>query len=271
MDRSTERDSTAEATGGMKDVSSEPTFTPLREQSSTITTVTPPPLTIMTGKVNLLSYVLHSHSVLGLCFAADGEAPPLALPCCCIDVGCLTVRYRMFMFALTLTLIWWLTCQTAIDADFWYFTIAICVCLPLICWLKGALPKYSPPINRICTPLCNSYATPVRVEEVALLLLILFNFIWYGFFVDVDVVKITTQFAETYAATFGAELISLIWKYMYCRICCPCCLPTSFKGLEEGLIAQPSSPLSYVHSQKTNAPQEKEREKGELLTGAEKR
>ena len=43
-----------------------------------------------------------------------------------------------------------------------------------------------------------------------------------------------------YAIAFAGEIVSLIFKYFFCRICCPCCVPSKAEfneGLAEDLIA----------------------------------
>lgn len=44
-------------------------------------------------RVSLFEFVSHNHSLLAICFAANGEVPPVQAGCgCCVDVGPLSRR-----------------------------------------------------------------------------------------------------------------------------------------------------------------------------------
>ena len=46
-----------------------------------------------TGRVSLWEFISHNHSLLSICFAANGEVPPVQAGCgCCVDVGPLSRR-----------------------------------------------------------------------------------------------------------------------------------------------------------------------------------
>merc|ERR1712137_432080 len=57
------------------------------------------------GKVGLIEYILHEHSVLSICFAADGWTPNVPCCFCCTTCCCLvidnakfTVPMRIYLF-----------------------------------------------------------------------------------------------------------------------------------------------------------------------------
>ena len=51
-------------------------------------------------KVSLPQFVLHDHSVLGLCFAREAP-PPVGVGCCCVCSDGLSVRHRLFVLSLS--------------------------------------------------------------------------------------------------------------------------------------------------------------------------
>ena len=50
-----------------------------------------------TGKITLIQFILHDHSLFGLCFAKN-RPPSIAAGSCNVKVARLTVRHRLFIF-----------------------------------------------------------------------------------------------------------------------------------------------------------------------------
>jgi hypothetical protein len=202
-----------------------------------------------TGKVNVFAYVLFSHSVTGLCFAAEGEAPPIFLPCCCIDVGILSRRQRFYILFATAAMVWWVNFETQLGLHngFWAFCTTLFIVMPAMCWLKGALPKYSPDLNQKYNPL----RTALLLEEL-LLVMFIGGACFRVYFLDgvafSQIESVSVSWLKSWGSLLLSEFVMLFYKYFWCRACCCCCIPNKFKKFDEeegvGRVKQLDSPMT---------------------------
>ena len=176
-------------------------------------------------KLNLLEYVLCQHSLFGLCFSRSGPAPVnFGCGCCPVTVGDLPIRQRFFIFFFGVVITFCIALEVTIGDlnGFLAFLVTLVIVTPLSFYVKGILPAVSDFFRAQCATL-----PVVRVEELLLLFLFLFWAI-HGMARAGDAGVVLRAFAtlwQTMLALWVAEVIALVWTYLFCAICCGCCLP----------------------------------------------
>jgi len=175
-------------------------------------------------KATLAQFVLHEHTLLGLCFAKSG-APPVAVGCCCcIFADELSVRHRLFVFVFATVSSVYVALQVTVGvhSDWWAFCAALLVVMPSTCFLKSTLRGFSARLQR-AVPCVHKFLY-VRVEELVLLGAVGALGCW-------ACQRRALKALEFAIYSLGAQMVSefgsLIFKYFCCAVCCPCCVPLS--------------------------------------------
>lgn len=120
--------------------------------------------------------------------------------------------------------------EVAIGAHSWWWSAGVtcALVLPLACYFKSALPKLSPRINEKVP--CSKL---LRIEEIVLLGFLVLCLIQIALAGD-RATDAAVSWLGAWAAALVAELGSLLWKYLFCRICCSCCLPRRYQEFTGG-------------------------------------
>ena len=125
--------------------------------------------TELVARASLKDFILHEHTLLGLCFAVDG-APPIAVAgCCCICADDLSVRHRLCVFAFATLASIYVTLQvtTGVRSDVWAFMITLFVVMPCTCFFKSVIRRLSHGLD-VAVPRVQS-TLHVRLEELLLI------------------------------------------------------------------------------------------------------
>ena len=186
-----------------------------------------PPLSAPHG---LLSFVATNHSCLALWFAEPGAAPQVLLPCpCCtgnVTKG-LSVRHRVFIFAFVVVGIFCATVFVHISNQqpswIWVYLYSVAVVAPVTCRIKSELPVWTFRLQAL-----SARVAPARMEEIGLSALLVSVVVWAAAKADaVTAGSLVLDFFGTLALALCTEVVSLVWKYLFCAVCCPCCLPAA--------------------------------------------
>jgi len=201
---------------------------PTRAEPSRVEDVTvheQPPAAARTGKQNLVQFVLTQHSLTGLCFSKNAP-PPIMIPgcCCCVCADKLSVRHRLFVLAFVLVATWCVTVEVAVGvrSAIWQWFVTLVVVMPLTCVCKSTIGRTSAWLQA-AWPFVEA-RTKVRVEEW-LLVLFLVLYVVYGSIRAASVHKVgraSQLWVTTLLGMWGAEVVCLVWKAAFCRVCCPC-------------------------------------------------
>lgn len=180
-------------------------------------------------KANLIEYVLHQHSCLGVCFAKIGSPPIAVGNCCCISADDLEIRQRiwLFIFVLVSTMFLSVRLTLGIDSGAYTFAITTFILMPLVCFLKSTIARVSIAFQstfRRCLP----YHL-LRFEEI-----LLFAFTGVTAWNTLDatasthdlVIEACIEWAKSFGTLMAAEVVTLIYMYFFCSLCCRCCVPT---------------------------------------------
>jgi len=186
-------------------------------------------------KVSLPQFVLHEHSVLGLCFAREAP-PPVGVGCCCVCSDGLSVRHRLFVLSLSVcaTLLLSVYVSLGLRSSGSALLLTVCFVAPVVILTKATIGTWSAALER---RLPSARLVGLRAEELTLL----GWFIWAiaalssgvegGGDDDDDDGELSSAgealgtAAGALAVQWAAEVVTLCWCYLYCRCCCACCLP----------------------------------------------
>ena len=207
------------------------------------------------GKVSLLSFVWHEHSLLGL-LAPETDVPPPIKPCCCCCVytDSLTRRHRLFIFAFVLALSTALAVQVSLgEHSGAYATFVMIACVtPLTCHLKSNLRGYSAYLqDHGLGPFAGARCEELLVSSQAILPWlgcsgsIVSHCLWSQLLGGCGYAVVTLGQTVGQAAGLAvvghaltvwggamvSELFCLPAKYIFgrcCCCCCDCCVPRSY-------------------------------------------
>ena len=183
------------------------------------------------------TFISRNHTVLSLWYAARSDAPAVypGCGCCCLDVGDLSRRHRLFVFFFTVVASFAATLQTSVmmsgswEDTLWVSAISVCVVVPLTCLLRGALPALSSRLG-----LSSGRCSVVRTEEFALLALVALVVLHAADYAGVaDVVTASEDFIFTWVAMMLIELLALAVLYPYLKCCCCCCMAKEYEHYQE--------------------------------------
>ena len=176
-------------------------------------------------KVNILEFILHQHSLLGLCFAGKGP-PPILVGGCCVCADALSRRHRLFVLGFVLVATLTLSVRANLGDASWTTVglLSFFVVMPCTCLLKSAIRDLSSWLQRVAP---THRCVRLRAEELALLA-------WLAIvFVDSAVRHSPKAAGEgvsvavlALGAQWVAEVVQLFWCYFFCACCCRCCVPT---------------------------------------------
>jgi len=184
--------------------------------------------------ISLLDWVLHEHTLLGLCFAKE-NSPSIDAGCCCVCGDVLKPRHRVwiFLFVLVATIFVSVEASLEMHGGFWKFCITTFVLMPVTCMMKSCITRLSLQANEAWGKFGQNFPLPLGyvlgAEDVAL-----FFFgigCVYHLFAEGEregtsgsVISAALGLAvRSWAAQMVFEVPSLIWKYFFCRFCCCCC------------------------------------------------
>eukprot|EP00457_Paulinella_chromatophora_P007073 gb/GEZN01007093.1/.p1 GENE.gb/GEZN01007093.1/~~gb/GEZN01007093.1/.p1 ORF type:complete len:252 (+),score=16.48 gb/GEZN01007093.1/:128-883(+) len=186
------------------------------------------------GKVGLVGFLLHKHSLLGLCFGGPKGVPMMKASkvcCCCLKSGKLSFRHRMFVFFFIVVAM--LTLVTSLHTRWhgiWYVVLGVVVVTPLACIIQGSIGDSRPILSCLRLPISGEWGRPLTWVEGFVIVLsgyALYNIVtaedgWHS--LQLAVIALLVQWAVS-------EPLTLLWKFFFCSICCPCCVP---EALSEG-------------------------------------
>lgn len=183
------------------------------------------------GKVGLLEFMWHEHSLLGL-LAPDSHVPPPIKPCCCCCVftDALSRRHRLFIFVFVLALSTALAVKVSLGqhGELWGAAVLILIITPCTCHLKSNLPTYSQwLLDRNIGP----FFFGVRVEEMGLVLGIGYAVLSLWLSHKQLGLAALGHALTVWGGTLLSELMCLPAKYCFgrsCCCCCDCCVPESY-------------------------------------------
>lgn len=189
----------------------------------------PPP-----RKVGIGEFILTQHSFFALCFNRNSP-PPVMAGCCCVDLSDITdgrQRAFVFVFALLLTLAWSLCMSLVHYNEYVEVILTTLFLLPVILFVKSHIVAFSEWTNG--PELMASPLGCVRMEEGILLLLVLglASLVWEVAFARHeeeglrDAVDALWFALYVFLVTLVLEIMQLIFQFLFCRSCCPCCVPT---------------------------------------------
>ena len=203
------------------------------------------------GKVSLLEFMWHEHSLLGI-LAPDSHVPPPIKPCCCCCVftDSLSRRHRLFIFVFVLALSTALAVQVSLGQhnSVYATAVLIFVVTPCTCHLKSNLPTYSQWLMaRNLGPVAG-----VRFEELALCAGIAYAVLRLWGSMHKEGLVILWHALTVWGGTLVSELMCLPAKYCFgrsCCCCCDCCVPESYLLQHEEYIAGDveSHPVAHKH------------------------
>ena len=178
-------------------------------------------------KVNLLEFVLHEHTLLSLCFASEDSPPPIGVAgCCCVCVDDLSVRHKIYIFSFVLVANLSIAMQITLGdhGAFWAFAVTLFVVIPATCFVRSTIVDVSQSLDDNL-PWVQRKAY-LRCEELLLLGLLAYTVVKAAVTRTVsDAMLALVQALVAFGAQMCAELLTLLWKYFGCRICCACCVP----------------------------------------------
>jgi len=162
----------------------------------------------------------------------------------------LSVRHRLFVLAFVLVATWCVTVEVAgklrhsnvrpcdwcceitvfecaaravgVRSAIWQWFVTLVVVMPLTCVCKSTIGRTSAWLQA-AWPFVEA-RTKVRVEEW-LLVLFLVLYVVYGSIRAASVHKVgraSQLWVTTLLGMWGAEVVCLVWKAAFCRVCCPC-------------------------------------------------
>ena len=187
--------------------------------------------------IGLVDWILHEHTVLGLCFALE-HSPNIEVPCCgnccCVCGDELRPRHRVwiFFFVLFATIFVSVESHLEIHGSLWKFCVTTFVLMPTTCLMKSMITRVSIQANERTGlgAVSSRYPVPplgyvIGVEDVALALFglgILYHLFHEGSD-SKDVEAALLLAIKSWATQMILEIPSLVWKYFFCRFCCCCC------------------------------------------------
>lgn len=191
------------------------------------------------GKVSLLEFMWHEHSLLGI-LAPDSHVPPPIKPCCCCCVftDSLSRRHRLFIFVFVLALSTALAVQVSLGQHNSVYAIAVLIFIvtPCTCHLKSNLPTYSQWLMvRNLGPVVG-----VRFEEIALCAGIAYAVLRLWGSMHKEGLVVLWHALTVWGGTLVSELMCLPAKYCFgrsCCCCCDCCVPESYLLQHEEYIS----------------------------------
>ena len=179
------------------------------------------------SKVNLVEFMLHEHTLLSLCFASEDSPPPIGVAgCCCVCVDDLGVRHKIFIFGFVLVANLSIAMQISLGdhGGFWAFAVTLFVVMPATCFVRSVIVDVSQTLDDNF-PWVQRKAF-LRCEELLLLGWLAYTVVEAAVDHTVgDAMDSLAQALVAFGAQMCAELLTLVWKYFGCRICCPCCVP----------------------------------------------
>merc|ERR1712137_83028 len=181
------------------------------------------------GKVGLIEYILHEHSVLSICFAADGWTPNVPCCFCCTTCCCLvidnakfTVPMRIYLFIFVFLGTIWIMRSVTVGGHWsiWRAYASTLLLMPVTCWLKRSMPSMR--VNLIKK--FGKWAADIFFISVLILILL-----YMTYHVLTDHKKNEWRTLKLASIALGMQMLAefpvIIWKFFCCTICCKCCVP----------------------------------------------
>ena len=139
-------------------------------------------------------------------------------------------RHRIFVFLWVLIATFFISIEVAAGGHSWWWSVCVTcgIVLPLACYFKSALPRLSKKVNEKIP-----FSKLLRIEEILLLGFLILCLIQIALAGD-RAESAAQQWGGAWAAALVAEAMSLVWKYLFCRICCSCCLPRRYQEFTGG-------------------------------------
>ena len=186
-----------------------------------------------TAPINVIEWILHEHTLFGLCFA-KASSPNIEVPCCgnccCVCADALKPRHRIwiFFFVLIITIFVSVQVTLGVHGSMWQFAVTTFVLMPATCFMKSCITKVSEAMNVSVGRYFSMPAFPCRpykigAEDMALLLLTIAIIIYLIQEAGDDADSALFLAVKSWALQMLLEIPSLFWKYFYCRFCCCCC------------------------------------------------
>mmetsp|Transcript_49426 Transcript_49426/g.77232 ORF Transcript_49426/g.77232 Transcript_49426/m.77232 type:complete len:217 (-) Transcript_49426:229-879(-) len=189
------------------------------------------------GPASLGYFLCHSHTLLALYFAGPEEAPSVLLPCACCTGGVtkgVTRRHRFFLFFFVLISVFFVTLMVQLNHKepvwLWIFGLSLVIVFPIVSRLKSDLPYISEALNNHPW---KQYTGFINVEEAALFVFFIGAVI--GGIVEGGIgttASVVYHFFACFLFMQVTEFFSLIWSWLFYRICCPSCLPKEREELD---------------------------------------
>jgi hypothetical protein len=186
------------------------------------------------AKVSRMQFILHQHSLFGLCFAKKDSPLLMVAGCCCVCGDSLDTRQRLFIFCFVLVANLYISLQLEVGgySTWWAIGVSVGVLLPCTCFLRSVIRRISA---------CGQRILPIpglRIEEIALLVCAGL-LVWWA--VQERALDALISALVALATQWAVEVVMLLVMYSCCRVCCPCCVPVQsevrrmrFFNVEEG-------------------------------------
>ena len=202
---------------------------------------------MIVGKVGLVGYILFKHSLLGVFCAGEHSGALMkstGVCCCCVGGNPLNKRHRLMvlLFIIVLSLVLITNLVGMGSADFLYMLITAFVVTPIACvqtsWIQTSR-AISARLRPTCFPAESMWGKPLSWAELFIFVVCVYA-IYDTVLQEDGLINLKLAAVALVFQWVVTEPATLFYKFFFCSICCPCCVPKHFENENKHIVEKTS-------------------------------